>query len=113
MDLTGMKVAPANNPPPPPQQQQQQSPPPPRNSPELREWLRQGLAHHNAGRPSEAERLYRQILAAEPRHPDALHLMGLLAFQMGKLDIARDLMGRSIQIAPSVPGFLSNYAEVM
>ena len=31
------------------------------------------LQHHQAGRLAEAEAIYRQILAVEPRHADVLH----------------------------------------
>ena len=45
--------------------------------------LKQGLAHHNAGRLAEAEALYRRILAANPDHADANHLLGVIAHQRG------------------------------
>ena len=43
--------------------------------------LRQAVAHHQAGRLQEAERLYRGILQAQPDHPDANHNLGVLAVQ--------------------------------
>src|SRR5437867_1473861 len=41
-------------------------------------------AHHQSGRLAEAEAIYRQILAVEPRHADALHLLGVIAHQVGR-----------------------------
>ena len=41
------------------------------------------VQHHQAGRLSQAEQLYRQILAQMPNHPDALHLLGVVAHQAG------------------------------
>ena len=38
--------------------------------------------HHQAGRLREAERTYRQFLAVT-RQPDALHLLGVVAYQSG------------------------------
>ncbi|WP_116137959.1 tetratricopeptide repeat protein [Trinickia diaoshuihuensis] len=46
-----------------------------------------GLAHQLAGRFPEAEAIYRQILAVDPDHSDALHLSGLIAYHRG--DYAR------------------------
>jgi tetratricopeptide (TPR) repeat protein len=56
----------------------------------------QGLAHHRAGRLAEAERCYRGVLAADPNHPRALHLLGLLCHQAGRLDMAVELLQRAI-----------------
>lgn len=50
------------------------------------------IQHHQAGRLAEAEKIYRQILAQQPDHPDALHLLGVLAVQAGRLDAAVDLI---------------------
>src|SRR5262249_21137210 len=55
-----------------------------------------GLAHHQGGRLAEAETLYRETLALQPDHADALHLLGVIASQVGRHDIAVDLIGRAI-----------------
>ena len=41
------------------------------------ETLQAAVAHHRAGRLAEAEKLYRQVLAGDPNHFDALQLFGL------------------------------------
>ena len=69
------------------------------------------IQHHQAGRLAEAEALYRQILAVEPRHADALHLCGVIAAQSGRPDVAVDLIRRAIALAPGVPAFHSNLGE--
>ncbi len=58
----------------------------------------QALAHHQAQRWADAEKLYRQILAIDPQHADSLHLTGLLAFQVGRYEIAIELIRRAIAI---------------
>jgi len=66
------------------------------------------LQHHQAGRLAEAEALYRQILAAEPRHAGALHLLGVIAHQVGRDDVAVDFITKAIALAPGVADFHSN-----
>ena len=61
------------------------------------------LAHHQAGRLVEAEAIYRQILAVEPRHANALQLLGLIAHHMGRVDVAVDLITKAIAIIPNCP----------
>jgi Flp pilus assembly protein TadD/SAM-dependent methyltransferase len=54
------------------------------------------IRFHGAGNLAEAERRYRQILAADPAHADALHLLGLLAYQCGHLAEAEKLIRAAI-----------------
>jgi protein O-GlcNAc transferase len=63
------------------------------------------LEHHRAGRLNQAEAIYRKILAVEPRQPDALHLLGYLAYQVGKHDPAIELIGRAVQLDPDNGNF--------
>ena len=41
----------------------------------------EAVAHHRGGRFQQAEQLYRNILEGHPTHADALHLLGLVAYQ--------------------------------
>ena len=54
--------------------------------------------HHQAGRLHAAEPIYRQVLAAEPNQPDALHLLGVLVHQMGKPEVAVAYIERAIRL---------------
>jgi protein O-GlcNAc transferase len=60
-----------------------------------------GLSHHRAARFAEAERVYREILAMQPAHPDALHMLGILSGQRGRLDDAIRLIRAAIAITPN------------
>ncbi len=71
------------------------------------------MQHHQAGRFAEAEPLYRQILSQQPNHADALHMLGLLALQVGKIQVASDLISRAIAINPSLPGYHYNFGLVL
>ena len=53
---------------------------------------------HQAGQLNQAERLYRQILAVVPHHADSLHLLGAIAYQVGRHDLAVDMIGKAIAI---------------
>jgi tetratricopeptide (TPR) repeat protein len=67
-----------------------------------------GLAHHQAGRLAQAETLYRETLALQPDHADALHLLGVLASQVGRHDVAVELIDRAIACDRGSPRYHSN-----
>ena len=71
------------------------------------------LAHHQAGRLTEAEPLYRQVLAADPKHSDALHLLGLLAADFGHPDQAISMIEQAIHIRPDGYLYYSNLGNVL
>jgi predicted O-linked N-acetylglucosamine transferase (SPINDLY family) len=73
--------------------------------------IEMALGHHQAGRLAEAEALYRLVLEQYPKHAGALHLLGVLACQAGRLDEAIDLIGQAIVIDPGVAAYHSNRAE--
>jgi predicted O-linked N-acetylglucosamine transferase (SPINDLY family) len=58
--------------------------------------LQEALRLHQAGNLAEAELRYRQVLAQRPRDPDALHYLGLLAYQAQQYEKAARLIGESI-----------------
>ena len=68
----------------------------PRSDPRAAKLVAAGVAHHQAGQLGEAETLYRDALAAQPDNADALHLLGVLASQIGRHEDAVDLIGRAI-----------------
>jgi predicted O-linked N-acetylglucosamine transferase (SPINDLY family) len=71
------------------------------------------LQHHQAGRLREAENLYRQILAYQPKHAEALHHLGMIAHQMGRNDIAVDLIRRAIALRPDYAEAHSNLGNAL
>ncbi len=58
------------------------------------------MQHHSAGRLPQAESIYKRILQADPRQPVALNLLGVIAHQVGKSDVAVDLITKALAIAP-------------
>jgi len=71
------------------------------------------LAHHRAGRLVEAEQLYWQILAVDPRHAHSLHLLGVIAHQRGHHQPSIDLIRRAIQLQEDAAVFHSNLGLVL
>ena len=74
--------------------------------------LATGRKLHQVGRLAEAEACYRQVLAVQPNHADALNLLGLAAYQMGHTDVAIEAIGRAIETNGQNPGYFSNLGNV-
>jgi predicted O-linked N-acetylglucosamine transferase (SPINDLY family) len=58
------------------------------------------VQHHQDGRLQAAEQIYRQILAAEPNHADAWHLLGVIHAQTGKRELAVECISRALTAKP-------------
>jgi len=68
------------------------------------------MRHHQAGRLEQAEQIYREILQANPQHPDAMHLLGVIAHQAGNHEAAVDLIRRAVVLKPDVADYHNNLA---
>jgi Flp pilus assembly protein TadD len=75
--------------------------------------LQQGVAAHNEGKLQEAERLYRAILEAQPKHPDANHNLGVIAVSVGKPLDALPLFKLALEANPQIGQFWLSYIDAL
>ena len=78
--------------------------PQPQQTMTIQQAINLGFNSHNSGDLLGAESIYQQILEPEPNQPVALHLSGVVAHQLGKNDLAVDLISKALTIR-------SDYAE--
>jgi predicted O-linked N-acetylglucosamine transferase (SPINDLY family) len=96
-----------------------QAPPPPPSPPQaaaripVAALLDAALTAHQGGHFSRAEQLYRQILARQPQHADACHLLGVLAYQSGQLREALRRIDQAIAIRPQAAAYHANRGNVL
>jgi predicted O-linked N-acetylglucosamine transferase (SPINDLY family) len=76
------------------------------------ELLSQALHHHQLGDLSRAAELYREILAIDPSHAEAVHFLGLVTSQSGNQAAAIEQLQRSIALMPVNPVFHCNLGLV-
>jgi tetratricopeptide (TPR) repeat protein len=75
--------------------------------------LTAALALHRQGRLDEAAAIYAALLAVEPRQPDALHLLGLVAHQQGDQAQARDCIEKALALVPESAVFGNSLGSVL
>jgi tetratricopeptide (TPR) repeat protein len=75
--------------------------------------LGDALRHHQAGRLTEAERIYRQILETNPQHADSLHLLGMIAYRGGSCEAAAELIRKAIAIDQNQAPYHSNLGTAL
>ncbi len=68
---------------------------------------------HQAGRITEAEALYRQVLAIEPEHADSLNLLGVAAIQSGAGEMAIAWFSRAVAANPRADSYHSNLGSAL
>ncbi len=79
----------------------------------IAEAMQSGLAHHRAGRLREAEQSYRQVLTAQPQHAGALHMLGVVALQAGRPDLAVQYISDAIRVDGGQATFHANLGEAL
>jgi Tfp pilus assembly protein PilF len=62
-----------------------------------------GVEAHRAGRLDEAEEAYRQTLARDNEHVEALYMLAILHQQKGNLNEAVSLIRRALALKPDIP----------
>ncbi|WP_042698668.1 tetratricopeptide repeat protein [Azospirillum sp. B506] len=77
------------------------------------DWFAEALRHHQLGAFDAAEPLYRRVLQAEPRHADALHLLGVLIHQCNDNLQAIEFIEKAVELAPEVPDYHANHGIVL
>ncbi len=84
-----------------------------RQGPSVKLLLESAIRAHQAGRLAEAKALYEQILKHDADQPDALHLLGVLAQQVGRPDLAASLIRRALVRQPLAAAFHQNLGNAL
>jgi predicted O-linked N-acetylglucosamine transferase (SPINDLY family) len=79
----------------------------------VRQLLAKAVTCHQSGQTGQAEALYQQILAVQPWHFDALHLLGVIAAQSARFAEAVELIGRAIRVNPKNPDAHFNHGNAL
>lgn len=74
--------------------------------------LKHYIIQHKSGHFSEAEKGYRAVLESDSKNVVALHFLGLLLCQTGRLAEGILLIDQSMQLSPGHPEFLQNRAMI-
>jgi tetratricopeptide (TPR) repeat protein len=79
----------------------------------IAEVIQDAVDCHRAGDLEKAEELYLRILGEQPGNPGVLHLLGTLAHQKGRHDVALDLLGRAIAADQSIAEFHNTIGVIL
>jgi len=75
--------------------------------------LQQAIEAHKAGKLQYAEGMYRAILQAQPKHPDANHNLGVLAVSLNKTELALPLFKTALEANPNQGQFWLSYVDAL
>jgi tetratricopeptide (TPR) repeat protein len=79
---------------------------------DIEDIFREAVDHHNAGRLHEASQGYQRVLAMRPNDAACLHLLGTIAYQLGRSDIAVNLVEAAVRIDGEVAAFHNDLGEI-
>ena len=75
--------------------------------------LQNAIQEHKAGELRVAESLYRAILHANPKHPDANHNLGVMAVSLNKTEAALPLFKNALEANPNQGQFWLSYIDAL
>ena len=75
--------------------------------------LQQAFSFCQEGQTQRAEQICQQILKDVPSNAEAIHILGIIAYQVGKYEVAAGLIKRAIEIDPRQPAFYNNLGNVL
>lgn len=67
------------------------------------------LNYHRAGQLGQAESLYREVIASQPAHADALHMLGVVYYQTNRAELAVQSISKALTINPKQTDYLNHY----
>ena len=71
--------------------------------------LQKGIEAQKVGKVQEADRYYTAILKANPKHPDANHNMGVLAVELGKVEVALPFLKTALEVNSTIDQYWLSY----
>ena len=74
--------------------------------------LQTAIQYHESGQLQKAESRYKKILKNDPNQPDALHLLGVVAYQKGNFDEAVPLIKKALLNNPTCVPYYNNLGAV-
>jgi Tfp pilus assembly protein PilF len=74
--------------------------------------LADAARHFKAGRNAEAEATCRRLLASDPENPEALHLLGVIATEIQKYDVAIAFIRKAIALDEETGSFHASLGRV-
>ena len=75
--------------------------------------MQKGISFHQKGELQQAEQLYQQVLQDQPQNANAYHLLGIIAYQVGRHNVAIDLINQAIGIDNRQPVFFGNLGNIL
>jgi len=75
--------------------------------------LQQAVEAYKAGKLQDAEALYRAVLRAQPKHPDANHNLGVVEVSLNKTEAALPLFEVALEANPNRGQFWLSYVDAL
>jgi predicted O-linked N-acetylglucosamine transferase (SPINDLY family) len=78
----------------------------------MQQLLNQARQHYESGRLAEAQNLFKQALVLQPNNADALHLLGVVTYQLGQPG-GMELVRRAISLNPRQASYHCNLGVML
>ncbi|WP_420236330.1 tetratricopeptide repeat protein [Telmatobacter bradus] len=84
-----------------------------REEPSIPALLAEAVQLHNSGQLAPAEAIYWRVLRLQPGNADALHLLGVMCYQIGRFDKALEFFDQALASQPRFAEALNNRGNAL
>ncbi len=71
------------------------------------------LRFYESGELGDAAASFETILAMDPNHPDALHMLGVIAYQLGQIEVAATFLEQAVAVRQPFAEAETNFGTVL
>ncbi|WP_019503035.1 tetratricopeptide repeat protein [Pseudanabaena sp. PCC 6802] len=68
----------------------------------LQNKLEEAIFHQHEGFFRQAKRLYKEVLAQDPKHAEALHRLGSIECELGRFEVGVNLINSALELNPNI-----------
>ena len=79
----------------------------------IKNLIQNAMSLHSLGRLNEARQVYNEVILLDPLNDEALHLLGVIAAQLGNYELSVEKISAAINLNPKIASYYTNLGNAL